>query len=174
MLEFRSKKSKTFWWKRRNWQLWMSKINCFCIQMPVLKLSPAFWCKFKQKLRTVYSCHAQWAPYLLGKQFIVRTDHKYLVYLTNSIVPKLVRWQIILSGFKYLIKHIPETSNVVADGLTRVRWIEGICHSDSKRHMCHNSSIERIYRLGGEDLLDGEDEGLKKKTKLMKIKKKKT
>ena len=58
--------------------------------------------------------------HLLGKQFIVRTDHKNLLYLANSTVPKLVRWRFILSEFMYLIEHIPRTSNVVADGLTRV------------------------------------------------------
>jgi hypothetical protein len=31
------------------------------------------------------------SPYLLGKLFTVRTDHKNLVYLANSTVPKLVR-----------------------------------------------------------------------------------
>jgi hypothetical protein len=92
----------------------------------------------------------------LGKEFIVRTDHKNLIYLANSTVPKLVRWRIILSEFKYLIEHIPGASNVVVDGLTGVRWIKG---STASRHMFKNDSIERIFRLGGEDLLDAEDEG---------------
>ena len=68
-------------------------------------------------------------------------------------------WRIIISEFKYLIEHIPGTSNVVADGLTRVRWIEGRRNPDSKRHMLYNDSIERMFRLGGENLLDAEDEG---------------
>ena len=46
----------------------------------------------------------------------------------------------------------------MVDGLTRVRWIEGRPHSESKRHMFKNDSIEQIFRLG-EDLLDAEDEG---------------
>jgi len=47
----------------------------------------------------------------------------------------------------------------MADGLTRVRWIEGRRHPESKRQMFKNDSLERIFRLGGEDLLDAEDEG---------------
>ena len=31
-------------------------------------------------------------------------------------------------------------------------------HPESKRHMFKNDSIERIFRLGGEDLLDAEQE----------------
>ena len=47
----------------------------------------------------------------------------------------------------------------MADGPTAVRWIAGRRHQESKRHMFYNDSIERIFRLGGEDLLDAEDEG---------------
>ena len=50
-------------------------------------------------------------------------------------------------------------SDVVADRLTRVRWIEGIWHSDFKRHLFHHDSIERIFHWWGEDLLDVEYEG---------------
>ena len=109
------------------------------------------------KLYAFVYCVKQ-SPCLLGKQLIVRTDHKNIVYLAHS-VPRLVRRRIILSEFKYLIKHIPGTSNVVADGLTKVGWFERIRHPDSKWHMFYNDSIERIFRLGGEDLLDAEDEG---------------
>ena len=35
-------------------------------------------------------CVKNLSPYLLGKLFTVRTDHKNLVYLSNSTVPKLV------------------------------------------------------------------------------------
>ena len=77
-------------------------------------------------------CVKHLSPYLLGKEFIVRTDHKNLIHLANSTVPKLVRWRIIPSEFKYLIEHIPGASNVVADRLTRVRWIEGRRHPESK------------------------------------------
>jgi hypothetical protein len=34
------------------------------------------------------------SQYLLGKQFIVRTDHKNLVYLANETVSNFVRWSI--------------------------------------------------------------------------------
>ena len=106
-------------------------------------------------------CVKHLSPYLLllGKVFIVRTDHKNLIYLANSTVLKLVKWRIILSEFNYLIEHIPGVSNVVADGLTRVRRIEGRRHPESERHMFKNDSVERIFRLGGEDLLDAEQEG---------------
>ena len=93
------------------------------------------WGIMELELYAFLYCVKQLAPYLMGKQFIVRTDHKNLIYLANSTVPKLVRWRIILSEFKYLIEHIPGVSNVVADGLTRVRFIQG------KRHIQIHSGI---------------------------------
>ena len=108
--------------------------------------------------------------YLLGKQFILRTDHKNWVYLANSTVPKLVRLRIVLSEFKYLIEHIPGTSYVVSDGLTRVRWIEGRHYPDSKRYVFYNDSIERIFRYEAKtNLMVKMKVMLRKKTKLMAI-----
>ena len=65
-------------------------------------------------------CVKNLAPYLLGKLFTVRTDHKNLVYLSNSTVPKLVRWRVLLSEFRFQIEHIPGAQNVVADGRARI------------------------------------------------------
>jgi len=112
------------------------------------------WGIMELELYAFVYCVKHLLPYLLEKEFIVRIDQKNLVYLTNLTVPKLARWVIILS----MIEHIPGTSNVVADGLTRVCWIAGRRHQDSKRHMFYNDSIERIFRFGGENLLDAEDE----------------
>ena len=39
-------------------------------------------------------CVKNLSPYLVGKLFTVRTDHKNLVYLANLTVSKLVRWSI--------------------------------------------------------------------------------
>ena len=102
-------------------------------------------------------CVRHLSPYFLEKQFIVRTDHKNLVYLAHSTAPKLARWLIIPSEFKYLIENISGTLNVVADGLTRVRWIEKRRPYDSKHHILQR--FHRRAKLDGEDLLDDEDEG---------------
>ena len=66
-------------------------------------------------------CVKNLSPYLLGKLFTVRADHKNLA---NSTVPKLVRWRILLSEFRFQIEHIPGSQNVVADGLTRVFHVD--------------------------------------------------
>ena len=46
------------------------------------------------------------SPYLLGKFFTVRMDHKILIYLSNSNVPKLVRWRVLISDVRFQIEYI--------------------------------------------------------------------
>ena len=49
------------------------------------------WGIMELELYAFVYCVKQLSPYLMRKQFIVRTDHKNLIYLANSTVPKLVR-----------------------------------------------------------------------------------
>ena len=86
----------------------------------------------------------------LGKLFTVKTDHKNIVYLANSSIPKLVRWRVLLSEFRILIQHIPGVQNVVADGLTRVMSLSSVEILKSKRRWFVEDRILRNFRLEGE------------------------
>jgi hypothetical protein len=55
----------------------------------------------------------------MGRQFTLATDHRNLVYLRASRIPKLVRWHLALSEFNFTIVHVPGKDNVVADVLSR-------------------------------------------------------
>jgi hypothetical protein len=68
----------------------------------------------------VFSCMTL-RSYLLGRPFTLRTDHKNLVYLASSQIPKLVRWRLQLAEFQFVVEHIPGDSNVVADAISRHR-----------------------------------------------------
>jgi len=68
-------------------------------------LSNAVQASDEQELFGFVLCVKSLSPYLLGKHFTGRTDHKNFVYLSNSTVPKLV---IMLSEFCFqIIEHIP-------------------------------------------------------------------
>ena len=59
--------------------------------------------------------------YLLRDQkFIIKTDHKNLVFLSESENAKVVRWKIALQAFDATIEYIEGPRNVVADALSRL------------------------------------------------------
>jgi hypothetical protein len=96
------------------------------------------------ELYALVYCVKQLSPYLLGREFQIKTDHKNLIYLSNSTIPKLVRWRVILSEFQFRIAHIPGTQNSVADALTRLnRQVYSVGPVES--------FAARIFRFEGED-----------------------
>ena len=53
-------------------------------------------------------CVKQLSPYIFGKLFTVRANHKNLVYLSNSSIPKLV----ILSEYRFVIENIFQATKI--------------------------------------------------------------
>lgn len=61
-------------------------------------------------------------PYLYGKRFTVRTDHRPLVYLFKIEDPssKLTRMRLDLEEFDFDVVYIRGKENVGADALSRI------------------------------------------------------
>lgn len=61
-------------------------------------------------------------PYLYGQKFLVRSDHKPLVFLYNLKNPasKLTQIRLDLDEYDFTVEHIPGKHNVVADALSRI------------------------------------------------------
>ncbi|KAL5814796.1 hypothetical protein ACOSQ3_025587 [Xanthoceras sorbifolium] len=59
----------------------------------------------------------KWRPYLLGHQFIVRTDHRSLKYLWKQRITTVAqqRWLYKLMGYDFVIEYKQGKENVVAD-----------------------------------------------------------
>jgi len=114
--------------------------------------------------RTVVFCVKSLIPYLLGKLFTVRTDHKNLVYLSNLTVSKLVRWRVLLSEFRFEIEHIPGAQNVVVDGLTRIFHLDLKKISPSVRYCFKDDSTQHLsygrirHRISKDCLLSSDSE----------------
>lgn len=62
-----------------------------------------------------------WQPYLLGRQFIVRTDHKSLKHLLTQRIstPDQQKWLSRLLGYTFHIVYKPGNDNNAADALSR-------------------------------------------------------
>jgi hypothetical protein len=86
------------------------------------KFSPAAtrWSTIEQESYGIYFAVKHFSYFLACKPFILETDHRNLLWMEASAVPKIIRWKIYLQDFSFLIRHISGKNNNVADWLSRV------------------------------------------------------
>lgn len=79
------------------------------------------YCVTRKELLAVVYAVRQCRQYLLGRKFLIRTDHGSLTWLTNFKEPQgqVARWIEILSPFDYTIQHRPGKRHQNADALSR-------------------------------------------------------
>jgi cleavage and polyadenylation specificity factor subunit 1 len=53
-----------------------------------------------------------------GVKFTLRTDHKNLIYINDTMTEMVIRWKIAVQDYDFDIEHIPGVDNIVADGLS--------------------------------------------------------
>ena len=75
----------------------------------------------RKELLAVVNGLKQFRQYLLGRHFVVRTDHAALSWLrrTAEPMPQLARWLTFIEQFDYEVVHRPGTKHGNADGLSR-------------------------------------------------------
>lgn len=80
----------------------------------------------KEALSIIF-CLKKFSKFLLGRKFVIFTDHQPLTSLFNprkglsiTAASRLQRWSIILSAYQYEIKYLKGKDNVVADALSRL------------------------------------------------------
>jgi hypothetical protein len=64
--------------------------------------APQNWAVIQKELYGIFSGITNCSSYLLGRPFILATDHRNLVYLKTSKIPKLVRWYLALSEYQFV------------------------------------------------------------------------
>ena len=79
------------------------------------------YCVTRKELLAVIVFTNQFKYYLLGKQFIIRTDHSSLAWLYCFKQPQgqLARWLEELSQYDFIIQHRPGRDHGNADALSR-------------------------------------------------------
>src|SRR6202012_5880075 len=98
------------------------------IENPVYYASRTFSPPQRKWSATVRECYAvKWAchhfrPYLLGRPFVVYTDHSALAWLmrTKEHTSKLIRWVLELQEYDMKIISRPGSANANADALSRL------------------------------------------------------
>ena len=79
------------------------------------------WNTTEKECFAVVSSIKKWHHYVLGRDFIVRTDHHALCWLNrnHNSNPKLNRWRMMLQEYLFTIEHVKGKVNCVADCLSR-------------------------------------------------------
>ena len=77
----------------------------------------------KEALATSWACE-RLADYLIGKRFLVETDHKPLVQILGSknleeMSPRIQRLRMRLLRFDFTMSHVPRKSVITTDALSR-------------------------------------------------------
>ena len=77
----------------------------------------------KEALALTWACE-RFSDYLIGKHFVIETDHKPLVPLLsttplNSVPPRVLRFRLRLLRYDFSIVHIPGKDHIIADALSR-------------------------------------------------------
>lgn len=88
----------------------------------------------KELLAIVWSVR-YFRPYLFGKTFTIKTDHRPLVYLFNINSPssRLLKFRLSLDEYDYKIEYVKGADNVAADALSRI-----VMTSDELKDMNRN------------------------------------
>lgn len=77
----------------------------------------------EQELTAIHWAITYFRPYLYGRKFTVKTDHRPLVYLFSMKNPtsKLTRMRLELEEFNFDVQYVQGKTNVGADALSRVQ-----------------------------------------------------
>ncbi|GMI80696.1 hypothetical protein HRI_001738900 [Hibiscus trionum] len=83
---------------------------------------------YEKEMLAVLMAVKRWSSYLIGRHFIIKTDHHSLRFLAENqaFTPFQQKWVVKMMGFDYEIQYRKGIHNVVADALSR-RPEEGSC-----------------------------------------------
>ena len=100
-----------------------------------LSKSERNYCTTRKELLAVVKAVKHFRYYLLGKPFIVRTDHSALQWLRNFKEPEgqVARWLERLQEYEFEVKHRKGEGHTNADALSRRPCIEDECRNCEKK-----------------------------------------
>ena len=92
---------------------------------PVAYVSKAFndvqqrWDAFDMESYAIVHVLNKFRHFLIGRRFVLETDHRNLCHLQTASTSKIERWYLRVADFDFSVVHIPGRLNKVADFLSR-------------------------------------------------------
>ncbi len=98
--------------------------GCFCIHRSMSETERRYAQIEKEAMAVTWACE-KFSDYLLGRDFLIETDHKPLVPLLNTkqldcLPPRILRFRLRLARYRYKVSHVPGTDLYTVDTLSRV------------------------------------------------------
>ena len=102
----------------------------------------------KEALATTWACE-KFADFVLGKEFLIETDHKPLVPLLGSkclqdMPPRIQRFRMRLMRYSYQIVHVPGKDLTTADTLSRAPLHRSLTKDEKQLNEDLNLSVSHI------------------------------
>ncbi|GJW61762.1 ty3-gypsy retrotransposon protein [Tanacetum coccineum] len=127
---------------------------------------------YQKELYAIVEAVYKWRQYLIGRRFLIRTDHKSIKELMQQVIQTPVQQQYVrkLMGFNFDIEYKPGTTNIVADALSRMhseddleaaafmsltRPISGLLESLKEEHRTLEEVSVLIQRLQQGEVIEG-------------------
>lgn len=117
-----------------------------CFASRTLNKHECNYSKIEKELLAIVWATKQFRHYLYGRKFVIKTEHRPLVWLSTLKEPnsKLQRWKIKLEEFDFQIEYIQGKENKVADALSRVKI------NENKKDAIHLLEADSLTQHSGE------------------------
>jgi hypothetical protein len=95
-------------------------------EYPIQFLSKAFdkvqlrWATGEKEAYAIFYAVKKLKPLIRDLKFTLRTDHKNLTYINDSVNAMVVRWKLYLQEYTFKIQYIKGQDNIVADNFSRL------------------------------------------------------
>uniref|UniRef100_A0A7N8WJS6 Gypsy retrotransposon integrase-like protein 1 n=1 Tax=Mastacembelus armatus TaxID=205130 RepID=A0A7N8WJS6_9TELE len=110
------------------------------------------YCVTRRELLAVILAVRHFRPYLLGSQFLLRTDHASLTWLLTFRQPEgqVARWLEVLQEYRFEVQHRPGHRHANADALSRRPCAEGMCRHCQRQEEREGSGLAMVVeRVSG-------------------------
>ena len=99
------------------------------------------WEIIKKEAFIIFYAIKYWMFFLVGKFFVIQTDHNNLRWMESSDNPMIIRWRIFLQSFDCLVEHIKGKNNVIADYMSRLQVLNHCLWKDQQIPDLHDPNM---------------------------------